>query len=122
VSIEQNRRRYIAALRNNPENLTQIFNTDLIHEGKNEACALGLGCVEFGVDVSGYRSREYYSQDKDPYVVFCLIINGTYDVDALQFIWNLNDAERKTFNQIADRLEELWFPAVIQAGDLTEIR
>lgn len=121
VNVEENRRRFIHALRTNPHNLIQQHTCTLYNKETGAVCALGLGCVEFGINMSIYDyDPETDLEEVDPYGE----IKDRLDMDhaLMSRIWTMNDSDMLSFSQIADHLEEVWFPATIEAGDLTEIR
>lgn len=121
MDTEQNRKHFIEALRVNPQSLKQHFSGGLFNPDSGEVCALGLGCIEFKVNMACYYDSDYdFSTQPDPYDVLAEILDFGFTEMAL--VWKWNDFNKLTFSQIADRLEELWFPATIAAGDLEEIR
>jgi hypothetical protein len=122
MTVQDNRRRFINALRENPFNLKQHFNGSLYRKEKGEesACALGVLCFEFGVDLTSYGTNPEYDPDTDPYNEITRILG--FDDNAMSEIWYFNDIHKMSFRQIADFLDVKWFPVVIQPGEITEIR
>lgn len=117
MSVEENRRRFINALRTNPLNLVQHRTGSLYDPVTGKVCALGLGCFEFGIDMSKYTSicnivneGTYEGEDYvDPYDVLYTFLG--VDISGLMSIWDANDSFEMTFSQIADMLEKMWFPS-----------
>src|SRR5882724_8434968 len=114
MNIEQNRRRFISALRANPLGLHQHQDSTLYNERKGTVCALGLGCFEFDVDMS-----MNLPDCPDPYRRMTELLD--IDDTTMSLMWKWNDTYRAPFGQIADSLEDRWFPVTIEAEDLTEI-
>lgn len=121
VTAEENRKRFIDALRTNPKNLKQHFSGGLFNPSNGEVCALGLGCIEFDISLACYYDYDYdYAKMPDPYDNLTEILNLAFN--EMSLVWTWNDTDMLTFSQIADRLEELWFAATIAVGEIEEIR
>jgi hypothetical protein len=102
--LTQNRLAYLLDLRNNPRRRSQIQTH--LWDGGNGFCAIGLGLDKLGAfpeDPEEYWDSEgeqsYYDQFKEWLDL---------STEQSEFVWFLNDAENKTFAQIADELEENW--------------
>lgn len=99
MDITANRKRFIQALRENKNELNQIFNGFM--RTSNGCCALGLGCYEFriafnSVEIAKKLGLSYSGLESDP------------SPESLAYIWDLNDQDKLSFSAIADNLEEAW--------------
>jgi len=126
MTVQDNRRRFINALRENAYGLKQHFNGSMYREENGEVtvCALGLLCYEFGIDLAVYQGivdvGAEYDPEKDPYNEIMLLLN--LDDSAMSDVWYANDIHKMSFSQIADVMEDKWFPVTLEASDITEIR
>ena len=98
-----NRKRYIRALRNFPQE-RQIFG-EAIKVGEDG----NVGCCGIGVAYIEFWDGDFYDLVNDSSAAYRCIIDemglGYQDVD---FITNLNDLNSATFAQIADALVKRW--------------
>jgi hypothetical protein len=99
-----NRRRFINALRANTAGYKQITGSLFNKTPQGEVCALGMGVDEFGL--KAYGDTDVYSQLA---ALFGLSDYGQEtDPKGIRYVYHLNDKEKLTFNQIADRLAMVW--------------
>jgi hypothetical protein len=106
--IEANRAKFISALRNNPEGLKQTFTGSLGIVDGSAVCAIGLGCVTFGInwEIEYQHDDDYDPMTDGPYAKFAAKVG--LDIADLDTLWQWNDRDMLSFAAIADLCEQWW--------------
>lgn len=98
TDITNNRKIAISALKDNPKRYKQGTNALLV-EPDGARCALGVMADALGIELSPAPEPGEYDE-----------IERSLGLDdsTYSYIWQLNDADKLTFNQIGDALIYWW--------------
>lgn len=109
VAVFANRQRFVAELRSGKYH--QVFGKYLDYHNKDCLCAVGVAAVACGVErvdtgyqMEGDESVWAFDEVVEPIVSEKLGITKS----AVRAIVSMNDDDRMSFSEIADKLEEQW--------------